>query len=175
MHGHLVLVEGKRSAEVTALLAGLGYQAPVEVREGVEGSGVSATAQELQDAHPEAPLAMFAVTVDERWTLLSDLTGDLLNALPSLTELSGKIGGRVIVLRFEPGACGLWWMDAGRLQRRVEQLSRGVSFDGERLPIEAAFGVAGRLEEEDLFTVVQSLGVDIARLNSAAKYSVSAF
>lgn len=175
VYGHLLLIEARRALGPAEILAAVGWRDPVARRAGVEGTDVAAAAQGLQDARPEAPLTLFAVSEADRWSVLSDLTAALADAGRDLAALSAQLDARVLALRFEPGACGLAWFDKGQLRRRIDQVGQGLSAEGDPLPVEGMFGSPTKLDEDDLITVVQSLGVDVARLNRAAAYTVLAY
>lgn len=172
IYGHVLLVEARRQRPPASLLAALGWADPVDHRDDVEGARVGVAAQALQDAHPDAPLTLFAATESDRWTVLSDLTSALLDADAELAGLSADLDARVLALRFDEEAGGLSWYDHGRLRRRIDRIGKGISAEGDPLPVEAMFGAPTKIDQDDLLTVVQSLGVDVARLNAVGRYVV---
>lgn len=172
IYGHVLLIEARRRRQPRALLAALGWNDPVDHRDDVEGADVGGVAQALQDAHPDAPLTLFAATETDRWTVVSDLTSALLDAGSALVELSAQLDARVLALRFDAEACGLSWYDHGQLRRRIDRMGKGLSAEGEPLPVEAMFAAPTELDQDALLTVVQSLGVDVGHLNAVGRYVV---
>jgi hypothetical protein len=175
IYGHVLLVEARRQRSPEQILGIVDWSDLVGRRDEVEGADVGGAAQALQDEHPEAPLSLFAATETDRWTVLSDLTSALLDEDAGLARVSGELDARVLALRFDAEACGLRWYDHGELRRRIDRVGKGLSAEGEPLPVEAMFTTPTNLDQDDLLTVVQSLGVDLARLNQAARYAVLAY
>lgn len=175
MQGRLILVEGKRLAELTETLAELGFGQPVARAEQVRGGEVVMAAQALQDERPASPLELMATTEDSRWTVLSDLTGGVFDELDAMRELSARIDGRVVLMELDDEAPALTWFASGVLRRHLEQTDEGLAWHGEALPLEALFGSSKRLAQADLLGLLQGLGLDPGRLNSRASYTVLAY
>jgi hypothetical protein len=172
--GHLILVRSAEHVDHLGMLAALGFRAPIHVEPAVAGARVVEFARRLVDEH-QTPASAFAITAQREWTLVSDLSGALLDELDALADLSARLDARVLALCFEPDACSLCCFEAGRLRRRVEQGPDGLRVEGEPLAIEAAFGSPARLEEDDLLVLAQSLGLDLQHLNDSAVYTLVAF
>jgi hypothetical protein len=175
MRGQLVLIDGQREPELTEVLVGLGFSSAVERREGVAGDEVWRAVEDMQGAHPERPLTMFAWLLSERWTLLSDLMGAVFEEVEALRALSRKLEGRVLVLSFDPDEASITWLASGAIRRRLRQTADGLEASGDPLPIEAMFVSPNRLEPDDVLTLLQSLGIDLMALNTKGRYVVAAY
>lgn len=163
----LVMIRGDHEARVDAMLSRAGHRATG--RECLDVHGCVAwqeAAKMVRSAN--RPCEVIRVAKEGDWTLLSDETGVIVDALDMWREVASELKTTIVAVF----AAGEEWSFAvfgpEGLMRAVVVDGDDVTQCGQAMSIEELF--SGRARIEDLTLLVSSYGVDFGRTNLEACY-----
>jgi hypothetical protein len=163
----LVMIRGDHEARVDAMLSRAGHR--VTGRESRDVHGCLAwteAAKMIRSA--DRPCEVIRVAKEGNWTLLSDETGAMVDALAMWQEVARELETAVVAVLHSQDEWSFAVFGPDGLVRAVVVDEDEVTERGDALPIEQLFSGKARLE--DLTLLISSFGVDFDRTNLESSY-----